>query len=186
MTNPGVDRLALLQRQLQPGEPSAPFDAEQVRARRLALETSLQYGMDLVLGPRARTHQLLAAGEPTTQDPAALIGHPHRLKLTLPQQLGKRSGVELVGLGPRARDPGVIRGDHHHTVHIRLEDASYLPAAPGHLQRHPARRTDSHPAPLSPPACPAPAPPNGPSRPRRSPPRRSHDAHPGRSHDRPI
>ena len=95
LAQPGVDRLALLDRQLQAGQPLAALDAEQIRARRLALQPALQHRVDLVLGARARVHELLAAGEPAAQHPAALIGHPHRLKLPLPQQARQRPRVEL-------------------------------------------------------------------------------------------
>jgi hypothetical protein len=37
VADPGIDRLALLQRQLQTGEPRPALDPEQIRARRLAL-----------------------------------------------------------------------------------------------------------------------------------------------------
>jgi hypothetical protein len=49
MTDPGVDGLALLDRELEAGQPPAALDPEQVRARRLALQTALQHGVDLVL-----------------------------------------------------------------------------------------------------------------------------------------
>jgi hypothetical protein len=89
-------------------------DAEQVRAGRLALQPVLQYGMDLVLGPGARVHQLLAPRQPATQHAAALVGHPHQLKLARPQQPRQRARVQPVGLGPRLRDPGVVRADDDH------------------------------------------------------------------------
>ena len=92
------------------------------------------------LRPRAGPHQLLATREPPTQNPAALIRHPHRLKLTAPQQARQRTRVQLVGLGPRARDPSVIRRDDHDPVHMRLKDPRDLPTATRHLQRHPIRR----------------------------------------------
>ncbi len=49
VADPGVDRLALLDRKLHAGQPPATLDPEQVRARRLALQPALQHGMDLVL-----------------------------------------------------------------------------------------------------------------------------------------
>jgi hypothetical protein len=58
-----MNRFALLERQLQGHEPFAALDPEQIRARRLALQSTLQHGMDLVLRPRARAHQLLAASK---------------------------------------------------------------------------------------------------------------------------
>ena len=67
--------------------------------------------------------------EAAAQDPAALIGHPHRLKLALPQQARQRARVELVGLRPGAADAGVVRADHDHPVHVRLEDPRDLPTA---------------------------------------------------------
>jgi hypothetical protein len=137
VTHRGVDGLALLGRQLEAREPLSALDAEQIRARRLRLQPSLQCGVDLVLAPGPRPHQLLATSEPPTKDPAALIGHPHRLKLTLPQQARQRARVELVRLRACARDPSVIRRDHNHPVDMRLEDPRDLPATAGDLQRHP-------------------------------------------------
>ena len=51
-------------------------------------------------------HELLAAREPSAQDPAAVIRHPDRIDLALPQQHRQGAGVELVSLRPRARDAG--------------------------------------------------------------------------------
>ena len=184
---PGVDGLALLERQLQAGQPPAALDPEQVRARRLALQAALQHGVDLVLRARARVHELLAPGQPATQHAAAFIGHPHRLKLARPQQPRQRARVEPVGLRARLRDAGVVRADHDHPVDVRLKDPRDLPATARDLQRHPIRR---HQAPA--PATPAPRARSAPehrnacSRPRRSQQRRTHGEHPGRSLDRPT
>jgi hypothetical protein len=106
---PGVDRLTLLERELETREPPAALDAKQVRARRLALQAALQDRLDLVLGPRPGAHELLTTREPATQHAAALVRHPHRLKLPGPQQPGQRARVEPVGLRARPDDPGVIR-----------------------------------------------------------------------------
>ena len=140
MANRRVNRLALLDRQLQASKPLPAFDAEQVRARRLALQPAHQHGVDLVLAPRAGVDELLAPREPTAQHPAALIWHPHRVKLPLPQQPRQRARVKPIGLRARLRDPGVIRADHDHALHMRLEDPRDLPRAASHLQRHPIRR----------------------------------------------
>jgi hypothetical protein len=88
---------------------------------------------------RARI-ELLAAREPTTQDPVALIRHPDRVKLPLPQQTRQGARVELVGLRASAADAGVIRTDHHHPLHVRLEEPSDLPTGTRHRQRHPVGR----------------------------------------------
>ena len=187
MADAGVDGLALLGRQLQAREPLTAFDAEQVRARRLALQPALQHGVDLVLGARPGAHELLAAREPAAQDPAALIWHPHRLKLTLPQQARQRPRVELVGLRSRVGDPGVVRADHDHPVHMRLEDPGDLPTAARHLQRHPVGRQQAlSQRPRSLRRARHPTRPSEPPRPRRSRPRRSRGGHPSRSRDRPI
>ena len=166
-------------RQLQAGQPLAALDAEQVRARRPALQAALQHRVDLVLRARARVHELLAPREPTAQHAAALIGHPHRLQLARPQQPRQRARVEPVGLRARPRDPGVVRADHDHPVDVRLEDPRDLPAAARHLQRHPIRshqalaeqvqslRRARHPTRR-----------NEPRRPHRSRPRRSHGERP--------
>ena len=187
MADPGLDGLALLQRQLQPGQPLAALDAEQVRAGRLALQPTLQHRVDLVLRARARVHQLLAPRQPASQHAAALVGHPHRLQLARPQQPRQRARVEPIGLRARLRDPGVVRADHDHPIHVRLEDPRHLPATAGHLQRHPIRRQQAlGEQPSDPPACSAPARRSAPHPPRRSRPRRSHGEHPGRSRDRPT
>ena len=173
--------------QLEAGQPPAALDAEQVRARRLALQAALQHRVDLVLRARARVHQLLAPRQPATQHAAALIRHPHRLQLARPQQPRQRARVQPVGLRARLRDPGVIRADHHHPIDMRLEDPRDLPAAAGHLQRHPIRPHQAlAPALPVPPACSAPDRRCAPGRPHRSRPRRSHGERPGRSLDRPT
>jgi hypothetical protein len=127
---PGVDGLALLDRELERGEPLAALDPEQVRARRFALQAALQHGVDLVLRARARVHELLAPRQPATQHATALVRHPHRLQLARPQQPRQRARIQPIGLRARPRDPGVIRADHHHPVDVRLED-------PRHLQQPP-------------------------------------------------
>jgi hypothetical protein len=107
--DPGVDRLALLKRQLEASQPLATPDPEQVRARRLLLQPPLQRRIDLVLGTSPGAHQLLPASQPPAQDPTALIRHPHSLELPLPQKARQRPRIELVRLRPRASDPRVIR-----------------------------------------------------------------------------
>ena len=187
MADPGVDGLALLQRQLKAGQPPAALDAEQVRARRLALQATLQHGVDLVLRARARVHELLAPRQPASQHAAALVGHPHRLQLARPQQPRQRARVEPIGLRARLRDPGVVRADHDHPIHMRLEDPRHLPAAARHLQRHPIRPQQAlAPTTPGPPACSAPERRCAPRPPRRSRPRRSHGERPARSRDRPT
>ena len=154
MADPRIDRLALLPRQLEPGEPLAALDAEQVSARRAALQATLQHRLDLVLRPRSCTHELLTPRQPPPHHAAALIGHPDRLDLPTREQCRERARVKPVGLRPRLHDPGVVRGDHDHAVNVRLEQPRDLPRAAGHLQRHPIRpAADSRPASRSPPAC---------------------------------
>ena len=133
----GIDRLALLERQLEISQPPAAHDAEQVSEPRLGLQPARQHRLDLVLGSGPPAHELLTARQAPAQHLAALIGHPDRVKLPLPQQPRQRPGVELVGLRAGARDAGVIRTDHDHLVHMRLEQPRDLPTAPRHLQRHP-------------------------------------------------
>ena len=135
-----VDGLALLERKLQAAQPLTTLDPEQIRARRLALQAAVQHRVDLLLGARAAVDELLTAGEPAAQHPAALIRPPHRLKLPLPQQPRQRTRVKPIGLRARLHDPGVIRANHNHTLHVRLENPRDLPRAASHLQRHPIRR----------------------------------------------
>jgi hypothetical protein len=54
----GVNRLALGERELLLGQPGPTLDAEQIRRRRAVLQTTHQDRVDLVLGARARTHEL--------------------------------------------------------------------------------------------------------------------------------
>jgi hypothetical protein len=132
-----VERLRLLQRQLELAQPAPSLDPEHVRHRRPALQAAHQHRVDLVLGARPRAHQLLAAREPAAHHPAALVGHPHRLQLPGPQQPRQRARVEPVGLRPRLADPRVVRTHDDHSAHVRLEDPGDLPSTAGHLQRHP-------------------------------------------------
>ena len=138
----GLDRLRLLGRQisLERAKPLAALDPEQIRARRLALQPAHQSGVHLVLDAGAGAHQLLATRQPPAHHTGALVRHPDRLKLAPPQQARQLAGIEPVGLGARLRDPRVVRRDHDHTVHMRLEDARDLPGAAGDLHRHPVRR----------------------------------------------
>jgi len=88
--------------QLQAGQPPASGDAKQVSERRPFLQPARQHRLDLVLGSGPPAHELLTAREAAAQHLAALIGHPHRVKLPLPQQPRQRLGVELVSLRPGA------------------------------------------------------------------------------------
>ena len=94
-----------------------------------------QHRVDLVLRARARTHELVAPRQPPAHRARPLVGHPHRVQLTGGQQLGQRAGIQPVGLRARPADPGVMRTDHHHTRHVRLEDPRDLPRVARHLQR---------------------------------------------------
>jgi hypothetical protein len=93
--------------------------------------------VDLVLGARPRAQQLLAARQPATHHPAALVGHPHRVKLPGPQQARQRARIEPIGLRPRLTDPRVVGAHDDHPAHVPFEDPGDLPGAAGHLQRHP-------------------------------------------------
>ncbi|HWD70441.1 MAG TPA: hypothetical protein VG293_09605 [Solirubrobacteraceae bacterium] len=61
---------------------------------------------------------------------AAHIGHPHRVKLTTPQQQRQSTRVQTISFRAGSRDPGVIRTDDHNPVHVWLEDPGDLPALP--------------------------------------------------------
>ena len=67
--------------------------------------------------------------EAAAQDPAALVRHPHRLKLT-PATTGRaRVRASSRSVFARARsDPGVIRADHDHPVHLPLAGAGRPPS----------------------------------------------------------
>ena len=148
MTDPGVDGLALLDGNSSPASHSPALDAEQVRARRL--------------GPSAG-----AAAPPgsrsSTRDRARTSCSRRASRRRRTRQ--RSSGIHTASSSPRhsnianvrasslsvfaraLRDPGVIRADHDHPVHMRLEQPRDLPAAAGHLQRHPiGRPADSPPA----------------------------------------
>jgi hypothetical protein len=92
--------------------------------------------VDLVLGRRARLHQLGATREPAAQHLRALVGHPDRVELADGEQLRERAGVEPVGLRARLRDAGVTWIDHDDPAHVCLQDARDLPRVAGDLQRH--------------------------------------------------
>ena len=120
--------------QLQRRQPPATADAEHVADRRAALQPPDQHGVDLVLRARARAHELVAARQPPAHRARPLIGHPHRVQLTGGQQLGQRAGIQPIGLRARPADPGVMRADHHHARHVRLEDPRDLARVARHLQ----------------------------------------------------
>ena len=67
------DRLRLLERQLELRKPAAPLDPEQVDHWRAAHKPAHEHRVDLVLGARAGTHQLLTPRQTTAHHPAALI-----------------------------------------------------------------------------------------------------------------
>jgi hypothetical protein len=93
--------------------------------------------VDLVLGPGARRHQLIATRQPAAHHARALVGHPHAVQRTRGQQLGQRPRVQAIGLGPGVTDPGVTGRDHDHARDVRLDDPRDLPRVPAHLQDHP-------------------------------------------------
>ena len=184
---PRVDGLALLHRQLQAGQPLAALDPEQVRARRPALQPALQHRVDLVLGPRPRAHQLLAARQPAAHDAAALIGHPHRLELPRHNNL---ASVRASSRSVFARACAIPVSSGLTTI-TRSTCGSSIRATSQQLPvtsnaTRSLRQQALGQASRAPPACSAPARRSGPGRPRRSRPHRSRGAHPGRSLDRPT
>jgi len=84
VAQPGVDGLPLLERELQPRQPLAALDPEQVAHRWFALQPTVQHGVDLLLCACARLDELLASREPASHHPATLVRHPHRLQLAAP------------------------------------------------------------------------------------------------------
>ena len=87
-------------------------------------------GVDLVLCPRTCVHQLLAPGQPAPQHAAALIRHPHRLKLARPQQPRQRARVHRSVFARACVMPvssGLTRQRHPH-----------LPRRSGHRTGEPA------------------------------------------------
>ena len=173
-----VDGLALDDRQLLLGQPGAALDTEQIRRRRAVLQTAHQRRVDLVLRARPGPHELLAARQPPAHRADPLVGRPHRVELTGPQQLGQRTGVQPVGLRARLPDPGVRGRDDDHPRDMPLENPGDLPRVAGHLQRDEIARRQ---APRRAPALQgAPRPDRRTSRSlrRRSRPRRSRDARP--------
>jgi hypothetical protein len=126
----GRDRLRLLDRQLERRQPLAGLDAEQVRERRLALQTAHQDRVALVLGARARPHQLLAAREAAAQHPDLRIGRPDRIELAGTQQPRQPPRIEPVGLRPRLPDPRVVRRHRHHPPNVRLQNPPISYALP--------------------------------------------------------
>ena len=134
-----VDRLALLERQLQASEPRPAFDAEQVRARRLALQPALQHRVDLVL---ARVRECTSCSRRASRRRRIRQRSSGIHTASSSPRHNNLASVRASSLSvfARASDPGVIRADHDHPVHVRLEDPRDLPAAARHLQRHPIRR----------------------------------------------
>ena len=92
--------------------------------------------MDLVLGARARRHQLRAPRQPAAHHADRLIRHPDRIQRPGRQQLCQRQRVEAVGLRARLTDAGVARVDHHHPGDVRLDDPRDLPRVARDLQGH--------------------------------------------------
>ena len=137
MAQRAVDRLGLLERQLERAQPLAPLDAEQVRDRRAALQAPHQHRVDLVLRARARAHELLAPRQPTAHHARARIGHPDRFELARRQQPRQRACVEPIGLRARPADPRVVGAHDDHALHVRLKDPRDLPRVAGHLKRDP-------------------------------------------------
>jgi hypothetical protein len=87
-----VDRLALAVRQLLLGQPGLALGAEQIRRGRAVSHTAHQDGVDLVLGARARPHELRALRQPATRRADALIGR-------------RVAGGGFLGEDPRDRVP---------------------------------------------------------------------------------
>ena len=138
-----VDRLALLDRQLDFAQPFAAGQPEQVADRRFLDQPPHQHGVALVLRARARPDQLAAAREPPPQRPRLLVGHPQPVQRPGGQQLGQRASVEPVGLRARLPDPRVARMHDQHLADVRLEDPRDLPRVAGHLEHHPIARAQA-------------------------------------------
>jgi hypothetical protein len=143
VTQRRLERLRLLDRQLELAQPPAALDAEQVRHRRAALQAPDQHRVDLVLRPRPRAHQLLAPRQPPAQHPAGVVGHPDRVQLARRQQPRQAARIESVGLRPGLADPRVVGTDHDHPLHVRLQQPRDLPSAASHLERHPIVRAQA-------------------------------------------
>jgi hypothetical protein len=82
VAHPGVDRLALLRRQLQRSQPLPSLDAEHVRERRLGLQPALKHARTSFLDRERERTSCSRRASRRRKNSAALIGHPHRLKLT--------------------------------------------------------------------------------------------------------
>jgi len=143
LAHAAVDRLALLERQLQPGEPLAALDAEQVTDRWTTDELAHQHRVDLVLRARARPDQPAATRQPPAHHPRAPVGHPDRVQRPRRQQPRQRAGVEPVGLRASPADAGIARTDDKHPRDVRLDDPRDLPRVPGHLKRDPILRAQA-------------------------------------------
>ena len=135
LAQPGVDRFALVGRQLELAQPRLALAAEQVAGRRTALQAAHQDGVHLVLHARARADELRAPRQSSAHRADRLVGHPHGIQRPGRQQRCQRQRVQAVGLGPRLPDPRVAGTDHHHTRDVPLEDPGDLPRVAGHLQR---------------------------------------------------
>lgn len=96
--------------QLHAVEPSESFHSEQVGCRWSLDEVAMQHSMDLVLEPRALSHELTTATHAPASKTRRLLGYPHLGKESRAEQLGEGAGVELVGLCSRHPDALGNRG----------------------------------------------------------------------------
>ena len=143
LAHAALDALALLECQVEPGQPLSAFDTEQIADRWATDELTHQHRVDLVLRPRARMHKLPATRQTPAHHPRAQVGPPDRVQRPRRQEPRQRPCIKPVGLCPGLTNTGIARADHQHLRDMRVQDPRDLPRVPSHLKRHPIIRAQA-------------------------------------------
>ena len=132
-----IDSFALVGRQIELGQPDTAAAAEDVAHRRPALEVAHQRRVDLVLCPRALSHQLRPTGQAPAQRSSRLVRQPAAVQQPGGQQPRERARVAAVGLDLGLGDcPQLVSGRHDHVRHLRLKRPRDRQRVARRLQRH--------------------------------------------------
>jgi hypothetical protein len=137
-----IDRLALVARQLELGQPRAAALAEGVGHRRTTLEVAHQHRVDLVLRAGALTHELRAARQAPAQRPRVVIRQPTAAQQAGGEQPRERARVVAVGLDLGLGDrPQLAPRGHDDPRDMRLQQPRNGQRVAGRLQRDLILRT---------------------------------------------
>ena len=185
MADPGVDGLALLDRQLQARQPLP------------ALTPNRSEHGGLPCSRRCSTAWISFLARDRERTSCSRRASRRR------RTRQRSSGIQTASSSPRHSRLASVRASSRSvfaralTIPVSSGQTTITRSTCGSSSRATSQRCPSPPTPpdqtaagsrpasRSPPACSAPAPPSGPPRPRRSRPHRSHDAHPSRSRDQP-